>query len=189
MLTANKRGFWVPSVGVAAAVDHLAASSSGSSSDDFNETEWGVQATLTFQLLEGGAKFARLRQTEESLTGLRVQRRATGQSVDQGIRAAFAAASGAYQNIAAAQRQEAAAQRNFVLVDESYVLGVASILSVLDAQAQLLSANLAVTDSIYGFLEAVIDAEKQISLFPFLESEAEMTELLDRIERQLQPKP
>jgi outer membrane protein len=186
---ANKRAFWVPSVSAAAAIDHLAASSSGSSAPDFEATEWGVGATLVFPLVEGGAKFARLRQTGEVLSGLRVQRRAAGQSVDQSIRAAFAAASGAYQNIAAARRQEAAAQRNFDLVDESYVLGVASILTLLDAQAQLLSANLAVADSIYAFLEAVIDAEKQLSLFPFLQPEAEMTALLDRIERQLQPKP
>jgi outer membrane protein len=148
-----------------------------------------VGATLIFPLLEGGAKFARRRQTGEALTGLRVQRRATGQSVDQSIRAAFAAASGAYQNVANARRQEAAAQRNFGLVDKSYVLGVASILSLLDAQAQLLSANLAVANSIYDFLEALIDAEKQMALYPFLESEADMTALLDRIERQLQAKP
>ena len=189
LLAANNRAFWIPSVSVAAGIDHLAASSSGSGAADFNETEWGVGATLTFPLLEGGAKFARLRQTGEELTGLRVQRRATGQSVDQNIRATFAGASGAYQNVASARRQEAAAQRNFKLANESYVLGVASILSLLDAQSQLLSANQAVTDSIYGFLEAVIDAEKQLALYPFLESETEMTELLDRIERQLQVKP
>jgi outer membrane protein TolC len=189
LLAANKRAFWVPSLSAAAGIDHLAASSSGSGAADFDETEWGAGATLTFPLLEGGAKFAKLRQTGEALSGLRVQRRATGQSVDQSIRAAFAAASGAYQNIASARRQEAAAERNFELVDESYVLGVASILSLLDAQAQLLSANLAVTDSIYAFLEALIDSEKQMALYPFLESESEMTELLDRIERQLQRKP
>ncbi len=189
LLAANKRAFWVPSVSAAAAIDYLAASSSGSSAPDFEATEWGVGATLIFPLLEGGAKFARRRQTGKALTGLRVQRRATGQSVDQSIRAAFAAASGAYQNAANARRQEAAAQRNFELVDESYVLGMVSILSLLDAQAQLLSANLAVANSIYDFLEALIDAEKQMALYPFLESEADMTALLDRIERQLQAKP
>jgi outer membrane protein len=189
LLAANKRAFWVPSVSAAAAIDHLAASSSGSSAPDFKATEWGVGATLIFPLIEGGAKFARLRQTGEALTGLRVQRRAAGQSVDQSIRAAFAAASGAYHNVANARRQEAAAQRNFELVNESYILGVASILTLLDAQAQLLSANLAVANSIYGFLEAVIDAEKEMALYPFLEPETEMTALLDRIERQLQAKP
>jgi outer membrane protein len=189
LLSANKRAFWVPSVSAAAAIDHLAASSSGSSAPDFEATEWGVGATLIFPLVEGGAKFARLRQTGEALSGLRIQRRATGQSVDQSIRAAFAAASGAYHNIDTARRQEAAAQRNFELVDESYVLGVASILSLLDAQAQLLSANLAVTNSIYAFLEALIDAEKEMALYSFLEPDAEMTALLDRIERQVQSKP
>ena len=43
--------------------------------------------------------------------------------------------------------------------------------------------------SIYSFLEAVIDAEKEMALYPFLEPEADMAALLDRIERQLQAKP
>jgi len=189
LLQANKRAFWVPSLTAAAGIDHQAASSSPTTGGDFDTTEWGAGATLLFPLFQGGAKFAKLSQTGEALSGLRVQRRATGQRVDQSIRAAFAAASGAYQNIGSARRQEAAAQRNFELVDESYVLGVATILSVLDAQAQLLSAKLAVTNSIYGFLEKLIDAEKEMALYPFLEPEADMTELLDRIERQLQARP
>jgi len=189
LLTANKRAFWVPSVTAAAGIDHLAASSSGSNAPDFHETEWGVGANLLFPLVEGGAKFTRLSQTGESLSALRIERRATIQAIDENIRSAFATASGAYQNIAAARRQEAAAGRNFELVSESYVLGMDTILSLLDAQTQLLNANLAVTNSIYAFLRALIDAEKEMALYPFLESDAEMTALLDQIERQLPSAP
>jgi len=189
LLTANKRSFWVPSLTAAAGIDHLAASSSGSNAPDFHETEWGVGANLLFPLVEGGAKFTKLRQTEESLSALRIERRATVQSVDKNIRGAFATASGAYQNIAAARRQEAAAGRNFELVSESYVLGMDTILSLLDAQSQLLSANLAVTNSIYAFLSGLVDAEKEMALYPFLESDAEMSALLERIERQLAGAP
>ena len=89
------------------------------------------------------AKFAALHQSREFLSSLRIARRATAQSVDQGIRSAFAEASGSYTNIGLAQKQEAAARKNFDLVNDSYVLGVASILDLLDAQAQLLDADLA----------------------------------------------
>ncbi|MBW2359673.1 MAG: TolC family protein [Deltaproteobacteria bacterium] len=188
-LAANQRAFWVPSLSVGAAVDHLAYVDSGSSDVDFDDTEWTVAADLTFPLIAGGAKFIQLHQTREILSSLRIQRRSTAQSIDQGIRAALAAASGTYENLAFTRRQEAAALRNFELVNESYVLGMASILGLLDAQAQLLSANQAVADSNYDFLEALIGAEKQIALYPFLEPESEMTELLDRIEQQLWVQP
>ena len=186
LLKANRRAFWVPSLTAGFGVNHLAAHGS---SPDFNETEWGARAGLAFPLLEGGAKFAELRQTREALASLRIERRSTGQSIDQSIRAAFAQASGAYTNVGFAREQQAAAQRNFELVNESYVLGVASILSLLDAQSQLLIANQAVTDALYGFLEDLIAAEEQMALYPFLEPEPEMTQLLDRFERELQVQP
>jgi outer membrane protein TolC len=121
------------------------------------------------------------------LSGLRIQRRATAQSIDQSIRSAFAEASGSYTNIGFARKQEAAARKNFDLVNDSYVLGVASILDLLDAQAQLLNAELAVVDALYEFLEDLIDAEQQISFYPFLEPESEVAELLSRLEQALQP--
>jgi outer membrane protein TolC len=189
LLTANKRAFWVPSVSLGAGINHLASGGSGGSSTDFNVTEWTVGAGLSFPLFEGGAKFAELRQTGESLTSLRIQRRSTTQGIDQSIRAAFAEASGAYANIGFARAQEAAARRNYELVNESYVLGVASILGLLDAQSQLLRGNQAVTNALYAFLEALIAAEEQMALYPFLEPQPEMTELLDGFERELRVQP
>ena len=187
-LTADKRAFWVPSLSLGAGIDHLAANSS-SSGADFNETEWEVGAELTFPLLQGGAKFARLRQARESLASLRIERRAATENIDQSVRAAFAQASGSYAELGYTQKQESAARRNYELVYESYVLGVASILGLLDAQSQLLAANQAVTDALYGFLEDLIAAEEQMAFYPFLAPASEVTELLDRFERQLQTVP
>jgi len=186
LLTSNQRSFWVPSVSVGAGVNYLAAHGTGAS---FNETEWMVGGGLTFPLFEGGAKLAELRQTRESLSGLRIQRRSTAQHVDQAIRGAFARASGGYANVGFSREQEAAARHNYELVGQSYVLGVASILDLLDGQSQLLSANEAVTNALYDFLEALIAAEEQMALYQFLEPEREMAELLDRVERQLQGQP
>jgi outer membrane protein TolC len=187
-LTANRRAFWVPSVSLAAGVDHL-VNGGNEKGADFNETEWGVQGVLEFPLLEGGAKFAELRQARETLASSRTQRRATALSLEQSIRAAFAQASGSYANVDFAHRQVEAARRNYELVDASYVLGVASILDLLDAQNQLLTAELAAVNALYGFLEDLVSAERQLALFPFLEPPGDVESLLDGVRRELGLRP
>ena len=82
-----------------------------------------------------------------------------------------------------------AARRNFELVDASYTLGVASILDLLDAQAQLLDGELAYANALFRFLESLVAAERQISLYPFLEAPAEVDALLNRLEQQLGIQP
>jgi len=165
-LTASKRVFWAPTLSVAAGVDYLANESDDAS---FNQTEWGVKGILAYPLARGGGRLAALDQSRADVGRLRTQRRATSLGLDQSIRGAFAQAAGSFFIIEAARRQEDAASRNFDLVDQSYTLGVASILDLLDAQSQLLDAELALADSTYGFLDDVMVLERTIAFYPFLE--------------------
>ena len=75
------------------------------------------------------------------------------------------------------------------LTDASFVLGVASLIQLIDAQAQRLAAALAYTNALYDFLESMIAAERELSFFPFLEDDAEVTALLDQIEQQVTTGP
>jgi outer membrane protein TolC len=170
-LTSSRRAFWVPSLSLNAGIDHL---TNRSSDNDFRETEWGVQGVLSFPLIRGGAKFAGLDQAREALASLRTERRATALSLEQSIRAALAQSSGSFETVGFANRGVAAARRNYELVDASYTLGVSSILDLLDAQAELLGGELAYVNARYGFLESLVAAERQISLYPFLEPPASL---------------
>ena len=180
--------FWIPSLGLKAGVNHLVEDGSASSAD-FDDTEWGVGAALTFPLFQGGAKFADLRQARETLATLRTQRRAALVGLDDGIRAASAQANGAYAILGAVERQQKAADRYYDLTNESYVLGVASLLSLLDAQNQRLEATIAVTNARYDFLEAVVSAEEALSFFPFLEPAAEVAAWLTTLEQEVRSQP
>jgi outer membrane protein len=184
-LASSRRSFWVPSLNLAAGIDHLTTRGSA----DFAQTEWGVKGELTFPLFQGGAKFASLDQAQETLASLRTERRATAVSLSQSIRSAFAQASGSFESVGFASRQVAAAGRNFELVDASYTLGVASILDLLDAQSQQLAAELALANTLYGFLGDLVAAEREISVYAFLEAPADVDAILNDLEQELRAQP
>ena len=144
-----------------------------------------MKGVLTFPLYQGGAKFAGWSQAREALASLRTERRATSQSLEQAIRFAFVQASGSFESVSFANRQLAAAARNFEIVDASYTLGVASILDLLDAQSELLTAELALTNARYGFLEDLVAAEREISFYAFLEAPSDVEALLNQLVRVL----
>ena len=185
-LTASRRAFWVPSLTLSAGVDYLFNSGPD---EDFNQTEWLVRGEIFFPLFQGGAKFAGLDQARQTLASARTERRATAQSLERTIRSAFAEASGSFENVGFARRRVEAARRNFELVDASYTLGVASILDLLDAQSQRLTAELALAGAITGFLGDVVAAERALSFYAFLEPPAEVSAVLEDLERELGQRP
>ena len=67
----------------------------------------------------------------------------------------------------------------------SYTLGVASILDLLDAQSELLRAELALTNARYSFLEDLVAAEREISFYAFLQAPADVEALLNELVRVL----
>jgi outer membrane protein TolC len=185
-LTANQRSFWVPTLTFNAGIDYL---TNHSDADDFNQAEWGVKGLLSFPVVRGGAKFAGLDQARANLDSLRTGRRAAAQSLEETIRAAFAQASGSFETVSFVNRQTAAARRNFELVDQSYILGVASILDLLDAQAQLLDADLALNNAVYGFLEDLVAAERAISFYSFLQPRPNVEAMVDGLLQEIRLHP
>jgi outer membrane protein TolC len=152
------------------------------------KTEWMVQGLLT-PLLQGGAKVAGLGQAKENFASLRLDRRAMTRSLDQSIRAALATTSGSFDGVTYARNQADAAQENFDLVDASYTLGVASILDLLDAQQQRLTAELSPVEAIYGFLDDLVVAERALSFYPFVEPPGEVGSFISGLEAELQTAP
>jgi outer membrane protein TolC len=185
-LTASRRAFWVPSLSLSAGVDHL---TNNSSDEEFNATEWVAKGVLSFPLFQGGAKFAGLEQSGETVASLRTARSATALALDQSIRAALAQASGAFESVGFASRQLSTARRNFELVDPSYKLGVASILALLDAQQLLLTAELTLANARYGFLRDLIAAERALSFYAFLEPTEDVEAVIADLARELGLQP
>ena len=95
-----------------------------------------------------------------------------------------AQASGAFQSMDFARRQADAARRNFELVDASYTLGMITILDLLDAQQQQLSADRALVDATYGFLLDIFALERVVNFYPFLEAPEEVEAVFHTLENE-----
>ena len=189
VLLASKRAFWVPKVSAIGGVDHFLTSGGDAPPAPDDNTEWSALARVDFPLFGGGSKFATLRQARESLSSLRFDRRARVIDLDNNIRSAFALASAAYRNVDNARAQQEAAQKNYDYIYDGYVLGVAGILDLLDAQRESLSSKIASVNALYDFLAQLIAAEQQLALYPFLEDPAEMQTLVRDLAQQLGTTP
>jgi len=182
-VVASRRAFWAPTLTLGAGVNYLAAKQSdGSQTTNTNETEWGVKAGLTIPIFEGGGRVSGLRQSRFTLSSLRTQRRSAHQTIGEAIRATFAQATGSYRDLGFARERVDSSKRNYELVNQSYTAGVSSILDLLDAQTQLLQAEIGAANAYYGFLSDLIAAEQALALFDFLEPEDEVSDLLDTLE-------
>ena len=72
-----------------------------------------------------------------------------------------------------AQLQSETATQNYELVNEAYLEGDATFLELLDSQQQLLNAEKAAKQALYGFLADLLTVEQSINYFPFMEADAD----------------
>ena len=107
------------------------------------------------------------------LYSLQSQRTDTATALEENIRGTVAVAIASFENIGLANLQSETATLNYELVNEAYLEGEATFLELLDSQQQLLNAEKAATQALYGFLSDLLTVEQSVNYFPFLESDAE----------------
>ncbi|MGB9340997.1 MAG: TolC family protein, partial [Polyangiales bacterium] len=67
--------------------------------------------------------------------------------------------------------QAETAEENFALVREAYLDGESTLLDLIDAQDQLISANTSERQALYQFLSDLLTLEQSIAYFPFLDGD------------------
>jgi outer membrane protein TolC len=169
----SARRWLIPSldaaVGTAA---FLKTDGQGSAATQDNELFWQVGLTLDWNVLDGGAFIATMNQSKAEFWSLRSQRSNTAISLEENIRGTAAAAMASFERIGLALLQAQAAEENFVLVNEAYLDGATTLLDLIDAQNQLISANTSARQALYQFLSDLLTLEQSIAYYPFLEGDA-----------------
>jgi outer membrane protein len=133
---------------------------------------WQGALTLNWNVLDGGAFIAKMNQGKAEFWSLSSQRNNLATALEENIRGTAAMAIAAFERIGLAVLQAETAEENFALVREAYLDGDSTLLDLIDAQDQLISANTSERQALYQFLSGLLTLEQSIAYFPFLEPDA-----------------
>jgi outer membrane protein TolC len=148
-----------------------------------DDTETTVAVQLSLPLFTGGARGAQKTRAYEELTGLRVQRHATAERIEQRVRAALHTTRSAYTAIRLSRQAADASESNFVVVRDAYSRGTVSILDLLDAQNAALVANLRAATAVYDFVRALMEVERAAARFDFFMTPEDQADWFKRADR------
>jgi outer membrane protein TolC len=167
-----RRSLWLPDFSLEGDVyETFDQSGAGSSPppgvEGKDSTDWSVGAFATIPLIAGGGKTATLNRTTEELSSLRLNREATANRIEQSILFAINLIRASYPSIQLSQDAALASDKNLELVTDSYERGILSIIDLLDAQNQALSANLDAANSVYNFLVDLMKVQRSLGMFIF----------------------
>lgn len=170
----SARRWLIPSLDaqVAGAV-FLKTGGGGSDVQTSGDTFWQAQAVLTWNILDGGSYISSMNLERAVLYSLQSQRTDTATALEETIRGTVTVAIASFENISLSLLQTEAATQNYELVNEAYLEGEANFLELLDSQQQLLNAERAAKQALYGFLSDLLTVEQSINYFPFMEADAD----------------
>ncbi len=146
---------------------------------------WKVGLTMFWPIVDGGANINKVKQSRWQMSGLELQKNDFKTSLEQSIRASAAVVISDFLNIGLAKAQADAAQKNYDLVNDAYYVGESSLLDLLDAQNQKLVADISSRVALYTFFDDLLTVEQAIGYFPFLEPEADVQAIINKLERRL----
>ncbi len=163
------REFWLPEFTLEGNVDQYfsqdGAGQRGDVPDGLDDTDWQVGVFARLPLFEGGRKSAALNRTREELARLKIERQAMAERIGQNVLSALNRTRSSYPGISLSREAADAARRNLNLITDSYVQGIKSIIDLLDAQNQALTADQAAANAVYNFLVDLMGVERAMGEF------------------------
>lgn len=172
---ATKRAYYAPVVAAKADVSHILAKDTSGGLDlgdigdlipEFDDTAWQVGVQAALPVVTGGANKARRIRAQEELFALQTDHRNASEKLSQRTLSALDAATASWSTISLRRQAADAAGKTLELVRDAYGRGAASILDLLDAQNNALSAELAAETSVYDFLDDWAEVQRSVAGLP-----------------------
>ena len=184
VLVATRRAFYVPTVGLSAELQAVGAGGdpTGLPQQGPDSTNWTVGIRAALPVFQGGQLRARRARAMLELNRLTTEREATRLLIEQRVRSALHLAGASFAGIGLAQEAALAAQENLELVRDAYSQGLVSIVRLLDAQSQALSARLDSANAVFDHLVDLMETQRASGRFDYFRSAEERETLIREIE-------
>lgn len=169
---AAKRASYSPDVGLQADLNHIFAKDTTGGPDlgdlgalipEIDDTSWQVAVRAGLPVVTGGANKAGRIRAREELFALETDRRIAAEKLGQRALSALDAATASWSTISLRRQASDAAGKTLDLVRDAYKRGAASILDLLDAQNNALTAELAAETAVYDFLDDWAEVRRSVA--------------------------
>ncbi len=191
-LVASKRNFWLPTFELAGDVteefSRAGAGSDRPAGSTADSTLWTAGVSGSIPLFTSGRKTAALSRTREELSGLKLARSSTEQRIEERIYNAVHLVRASFPSIEFSKDATRAAHLNLDLITENYTRGTKSIIDLLDAQNQALTADQRAVNAIYDFLIDMMAVQRALGRFLFYEPREAQDAWYDRLDAFIQEK-
>ncbi len=189
---AVSRQFWLPEFSLEGQVDQYfsedGAGQRGDFEDSLDDTDWMVGIFARLPLYEGGGRRAALNRLRQEIARLQTERKAAGERVVQEVMLALNRTRASYPGISLSREAADAAHRNLQLIIDSYVQGIKSIMELLDAQNQTLTADLAAANAVYNFLIDLMGVQRAMGEFVLFLPEDQRSDWIAQVREYLHQK-
>lgn len=196
---AAKRSYWAPEISLRAGLGQQFYEGGAGVDPPLNgtlpieipeadDTDWSVGLNLTLPLFTGGARRAELQRTGEKLAGLRTERQALADRIEQRIRSALQRARASHTSIRLSRQGASAARKNLELVTDAYSRGLVPIIELIDAQNAALVADRVAANAVHDYFIDLIEAQRAIGRFDFFLDAGQRQEWFRRLENFWQEK-
>jgi outer membrane protein len=195
LLASAKRSFWAPTAALSGEVTHFLAEEGagkepitipgfpgGASLPRADDTDWGVGVSVSLPLFEGGLRFADKKRAIEELARLRIERQSTRERIALAIETAVLRIQASYPSIDLSSDARKTSLKNLELVQDSYSLGVVSVIDLIDAQTSALVSSQVAANAVYDFLIDLMEMERAANDFDFFKTPDERAAWFNRVE-------
>ena len=117
-----------------------------------NEPTWSAAFSVSIQLFAGGSRKYQQEQTKVGLFQLQDQEKDLRNLLELQVRANLENVNAAYNNIRLPKSAAEAAEKNTAIVRDLYRSGQVDVITLVDAQNALLSAQINATNATYLFM-------------------------------------
>ena len=153
-----------------------------------NDISGMAAITLNWDVFDGDKNRVNAQKTSLEMDKLQKQKKQLENNVEFGIRSGVLDLVSKSTNINLSAKSADYAQKNLKLVQKSYNLGNASIIELLNAKNVELKAQMQYQDSVYDYLNTVVNLQADAGAFDILSSEESQKEIYEEFKKYLSKK-
>jgi outer membrane protein TolC/ABC-type uncharacterized transport system substrate-binding protein len=180
-LLSDRKSYWSPDVNLTGKIDYIIDESPQLANSREDESDWQVRISLSLPLFEGGARKSRISQSEYEIHQLNLNRMSTEDLIELQIRRNLHAVEASYPSIELAQQAAVSSAKNLALIQDNYSAGNISIIELIDARDESLSAEQNATNAVYDFLIDLMNLQRTTAEFDFFLDPQEIQRTIEQI--------